>query len=319
MFPWSEKLLAGLKSQSHLEFIDKLNGVYTALLLLAFSALVSTKQLLGSPIQCWTPAEFPSAWTSYAETYCLVEGTHYSPIRKNASRKDSSSTPVSYYQWIPFVLVVQAMLFLSPGVLVQPNLKTFGKLEKSELAGYFHHRVIHDRPLTITVLYLLRKLLYLLNVSCQIILINAFFGNGWSEQLWGWETILKHVFEGKTWHTTGIFPRVAFCTFSVRVLGNVQDYTLQCLLAVNMLNEKIYIILWLWFLLLMVVGVFDLLRTFLNLLYSKRREHVKRLLGGDTNEATAITSFLGTDGWLMLRYIEHITDEVTACKVLKGL
>jgi len=48
-----------------------------------------------------------------------------------------------------------------------------------------------------------------------------------------------------------VFPRITKCTFhKFGASGSIQKHDALCVLALNILNEKIYIFLWFWFILL---------------------------------------------------------------------
>lgn len=93
----------------------------------------------------------------------------------------------------------------------------------------------------VSTLYLGIKLLYLCNVFGQFVLLNSFIGRGYN--LWGW-TALQSLWTGAGWSDSPVFPRVSLCDFRVRRLANMHRYTVQCVLMINMFNEKIYLFIW---------------------------------------------------------------------------
>lgn len=81
------------------------------------------------------------------------------------------------------------------------------------------------------------KLLYIGNAIGQLFLLNLFMGRGFN--LIGIEAI-QHWINGQDMEAVERFPRITMCKFIIRTLGdNIQPYDVQCLLPINIYNEKV--------------------------------------------------------------------------------
>ncbi|TKR93703.1 hypothetical protein L596_008113 [Steinernema carpocapsae] len=109
----------------------------------------------------------------------------------------------------------------------------------------------------LSCIYILYKIMNLINALLQLYIINYCLGSEYT--FWGYE-VLKDLVLGRSWKVSGNFPRVAFCDVPFRVVGNQnrRPRTLQCVLPVNMFNEKIFICLWFWFASLAVLNFINL-------------------------------------------------------------
>ena len=113
-------LIAGApktRSKNDDTFADRLSSRYTVVLLVVFAVLVSMNQYVRNPITCWAPVHFTGAHTRYTTNYCWVKNTYYLPWNERIPRVEEPRQMIPYYQWIPFILLVQAMFFYIPTVV----------------------------------------------------------------------------------------------------------------------------------------------------------------------------------------------------------
>ena len=85
--------------------------------------------------------------------------------------------------------------------------------------------------------YILSKFLYIINAIGQLFLLNLFLG---AKFYWYGLEIIRKGFYGQEIEAIERFPRITMCQFNIRTLGdNVQPYSVQCLLPINIYNEKV--------------------------------------------------------------------------------
>ncbi|CAG9529883.1 unnamed protein product [Cercopithifilaria johnstoni] len=295
-----DKYLRNLKPKYDDDVVDRCNYLVTNIMLLICAITVAAKQYVGEPLQCWVPAEFQDGWEQYIENFCFVENTYFVPfeddIPTDATKRDQYQ--IQYYQWIPFILALQALLFLVPRIIwIMFNWRTglnmqaivdaailtrkvgekrylkkrtknqensFAQAQQITYVMDFNRRksqyaklMVPLRQIYVTALYLLCKCLNVINIIGQLYLLNRFLGMQY--YFWGFG-VLNDLIHGREWFISGNFPRVTLCDVIIREIGNTNRKTVQCVLMINMFNEKIFLSLWFW---LMALG----LLTILNLAY----------------------------------------------------
>ncbi|BHF61116.1 hypothetical protein SprV_0100408700 [Sparganum proliferum] len=107
------------------DFADRLN-LFTVIIFLISCLFISTKQYVFNSISCYTPVE-PSggAFKDFVSDFCWVHGTI--PFRPNEAlpttdaewNRYDQSRRITYYQWVPFMLGLQCILFYLPHILWQ--------------------------------------------------------------------------------------------------------------------------------------------------------------------------------------------------------
>jgi len=113
---------------------------------------------------------------------------------------------------------------------------------------------------SLTIGFLFYKLWNLLHSVGQFIVMNRLLAPHYS--MWGFD-IIRDLANGQHWQESGVFPRVTLCDFQIRHFGNqVNRHTIQCVLKINMFNEKIFLMVWFWLVLLSIINAINFLRTF---------------------------------------------------------
>lgn len=178
----------------------------------------------------------------------------------------------------------------------------------------------------LVVLYLFVKLLYIANVIGQIFALNAFLGQNFS--LYGID-VLSALAKGEDWTASPRFPRVTMCDFKVRRLGNVQRYTVQCVLPINLFNEKIYLFIWFWMVFAATMTCFSLLTWILRCSFkTDRHRYIKKhlrlmeKLERDTDKKLAVKfveKYLRQDGTFVMRLVGHNTNAITVTEFVCSL
>ncbi|XP_053383041.1 innexin unc-9-like isoform X3 [Mercenaria mercenaria] len=369
-----------LFSSSHCDYwVDRLSHVFTVLLLLAFAITVSTASLVGTPISCWVPAEFETGTKSfeqYVNAYCWMKNTYHIPMLEEIPTDvlNRQQEEITYYQWVPLIFLLQALLFKLPHILwkmlrnncgldLEKLCKTAGNTqchsptERSETISvivfsflcwikcrqrYIKKNVCvraktwlsrfccfygNKREGTfLTALYLTIKLLYLINVIGQIFLLNAFITTDKSVYALEW---LGSFHSGSSFLESKRFPKVTLCDYQIRQMNNVKRYTVQCVLPINMFNEKLFLFLWFWFCLLAILNVFSMANWLYLIIWKKNNYNFvmkyfkidgQRLKQADKEACKKFTEdFLRNDGCFLVRMVGMNSSELVVIDLLKEL
>ncbi|XP_071103676.1 innexin unc-9-like isoform X1 [Haliotis cracherodii] len=176
-------------------------------------------------------------------------------------------------------------------------------------------------------LYLGVKICYLAVSISMILLLNKFLAIKYT--FYGYE-VLENIVANRELPESPRFPTVILCEFDIRQMQNLQRYTVQCVLSVNLYNEKIFAFLWFWFVLMMMLGLYSYIMWLKKIIIpSMRRDFVNKYLGyidkdllKEENSKVVekfTRDYLSTDGVFALRMIEYNTSVVVVMDLMKCL
>jgi len=148
--------------------------------------------------------------------------------------------------------------------------------------------------------------------------------------------VIRDIFNGRDFWESPRFPRITMCDFVIRTLGeNNQRNTIQCTLPINLFNEKIFMFLWFWLVIVATLSVYSFCVWFCNFTSGSRMSFVKRYLRVNdritfTHNSSSHTidtklfeafifEYLKQDGVFLLRIVKKNTNDLVVGEIICAL
>ncbi|XP_064086942.1 innexin inx2-like [Macrobrachium nipponense] len=262
--------------------------------------LVTAKNYIGDNIKCITG--FDKQEHKAIETYCFIASTFtivdldvptaHPGVGPNApkinalgEKEEPDNRRHAYYQWVPMVLVLQAVVFYLPQWLwnridkgfFRSSLCSLDKIHISDVsqniqvsANYFLGSMATHRSYATSFL-MCEAFSFAISVG-NLFFTNAFLGGEFfSFGPAAIDYLIKPASDPDN-PLNEIFPKVAKCTwYKYGASGTIQKHDSMCVLPLNIVNEKTYIFLWLVYILTaFLIGFFLILHLIMFLVPSLR-------------------------------------------------
>jgi innexin len=197
----------------------------------------------------------------------------------------------AYYQWVPFVLFLQAIMFYCTHMLWRSweggkikalveglhivELAKFNRKDSNMDVGNMQILSTSAVDGRVTQLRLavaqhldvnrywalwliLCEILNLLNVIFQVYLTDRFLKGQFLEL--GIDVVSEAFDQSQMTTLDLVFPKMTKCFFhKYGASGSIQQHDTMCVMALNIINEKIFIFLWFWYIILFFVSLVPLL------------------------------------------------------------
>ncbi len=350
--------------------VAKLHYRFTFWLLLGCTCLVCSRQYIGEHIRCvldkGVAPHVVNTFCFFTSTYTLLpaEAIPGSESYRNVSFAHPGVSPHTdnervirhaYYQWVPFVLFGQALLFYLPhliwktyeGGTIRNMVDGLQRLylrspdDQDRQVGGYH---VYSCKSTAKIVGSLRKqfqtisrfrlnrywalalvfceFLNLLNVCMQLRIMDRFLGGSFFSL---GRRILAGLPADNPFET--VFPKVTKCDFhKYGPSGTIQVHDAMCVMALNIVNEKIYAILWFWFAFLVPVSILALVwRAVAFVLHSRSEKFNHYLLKETTGtkqnpvDVAIVTRQSCFSDWLLLYYLGSNMDPRLFTELLRNL
>jgi len=263
--------------------VFRLHYRFTSAFFFGACLLITAFDLIGNPIDCLTDESISRP--EVINTYCWIQYTFTMPLYDKGGKMGGMGAYPgvgqdnggerrvhSYYQWVPFMLFFQGILFYMPHWLWKcwENGKMSNMTEgnrgfvlscsdddrrsRSAALAQYLYETMHTNT-RFFVSYFSCEVFNFVNAIGNIFLIDRFLNGAFFE--FGMRVIEFSNMdqEERSDPMIEVFPRMTKCTFmKYGSSGTIQKHDALCILALNIINEKVYIFLWFWLIILSIIS-----------------------------------------------------------------
>ncbi|XP_037956773.1 innexin inx3 [Teleopsis dalmanni] len=319
----------------------------TTAILFVCCIIVTANNLIGDPISCINDGSIPMhvintfCWITYTFT---IPRQQYKQIGTEVASHGlgnefgQEKRYHSYYQWVPFVLFFQGLMFYIPH-WIWKNLED-GKMRMitEGLRGFVtipedyrknrQNRIIKylldsmNSHSGYSFAYFFCEALNFANVVLNIFMVDKFLGGAFLT--YGTDVIKFSNMDQDTRYDPmiEIFPRLTKCTFhKFGPGGSPQRHDTLCVLALNILNEKIYIFLWFWFIILSVISGVAMLYSLAVVMMPTTRETIlkRSYRSGQSKDIQSLVRRLDVGDFLILHFLGQNVNTKSYCEMVQEL
>eukprot|EP00095_Tigriopus_kingsejongensis_P003608 maker-scaffold49_size462716-snap-gene-0.5 protein:Tk03608 transcript:maker-scaffold49_size462716-snap-gene-0.5-mRNA-1 annotation:"innexin inx2" len=287
----------------------------TTTLLVALSIICSSKQFFGDPINC--EASGGDVNDAVLTSYCWMYSTFNIPLefKGSCSKREHDGTILynSYYQWVPIFLITCAVFFYVPraiwlmcegGLMKFLSRGTTTKIiedaedKRNKLVCTFQEHLHNKYSSYATWFFCCEQLNFVMVISVWFI-TNKFL----KYQFLTYGPLVVQYYqmppeERQLYMVNPMceaFPRIAACDYIRYGSGGGQETkNAICILGLNMINDKVFLVLWFWYLFLVIFGVIRCVYRCCQISSSGFRYYIMRL---------RISRYFKTDN--NMRHIKH--------------
>ena len=326
------------KTESNLVY---LLSPITSSMLIVISIVMTSFHVFGTPIRCIGDAR--SRFTSdYINEYCWTTSTFSTmssnsvPFYPGVGIMGSKVVHHNYYQWMPLVLLCLAGLCAIPhmmwryseaglmnslvpsntdGSKVDMNILQWEKvvLYSKGVANYFVRNFNSQHHIKYGQYNLLAEVMCFLIILAIIVILQSFL----KTFLQYFPLLLLHHVDAHLPISPEerLFPILTKCSLhNIGPSGSTQTEDALCLLPVNMINQKVFVVIWLWLALLLIISMLVIVISILTAQLPGLRRKVLSKQIGETSASFMVCCLvdkLKYGDWLVLTRINsHFSPDV---------
>lgn len=317
------EVVLGIGEVSIDNFTFKLFYKWSVSLFIAGSVVVVSSQFFGDPISCETADDSVDEET--LNHYCWMYSTFDIPpdFKGSCTRRQFDSTNLynTYYQWVSIFLMIQSVIFYIPRCIwlsMEGGLMSFlvkgaqGRvIEDSEekqallLKNYLEH--VHNKFNKYAFCFFFCELLNICISVSQFFVTNAFLNYQFIS--YGFEVYQHYRLPPEERQLPDainpmceVFPKVAVCRYQRYGRGGGQETKgALCILSLNMINDKVFAILWVWHCILILAGVNRIVTRSVQLLSHRVRYFLMKMM---------MHRYLSKN-----KHVRHIQHYVATCSI----